>query len=541
MIRWSAAAFGVLVVATVGAFFVSQHLKVSTPLIAGIGRAVPSVINPVAGPTCGGVSHRAARFSFYLLHRADDVDVYVIDQSGNIVRTLASGRHMRRGVRRPDGEFSWNGRADNHRVAPDGTYEIEVGLIHQGRTVILSTASGPVTIKLETVAPRPVVDRVSPQLIPQLGHAVTIRYSGNEGRGATIRLYRTDLTGTPLVKTFVTPWRGQKAIWDGTIHGRPAPAGIYLVGMEVTDAACNTGYFPARVPPARGSTPHAGVTVRYLAAQPPLRPVPAGTDAAVDVEANGATYQWSLVRAGNRRPAASGVSAAASLAVALPSRRAGLYELQLRAGTHSTAVPLVASAARPAPILVVLPALTWQGLNPVDDTGDGIPSTLAAGDPITLSRPLARGLPSGFSDEAGLLAYLDGAHRAYTLTTDLGLIDGSGPALSGHATVILAGSERWLPSATMAALRGYVTSGGHVLSLGTDSLRRTVTVAGGRALDPGAPRATDAFGVRPGTSRVTNSYLGRGSVVEIAAPGFGASLSRAGSARALVAQILATF
>ena len=80
---------------------------------------------------------------------------------------------------------------------------------------------------------------------------MTIRYAGNENRGGTILLYRTGVPGAPrLVKTFLTPWQGQTAIWDGTIKARPAPAGSYLVGIEVTDATCNTGRWPAQLPPS---------------------------------------------------------------------------------------------------------------------------------------------------------------------------------------------------------------------------------------------------------------------------------------------------
>ena len=110
-------AFASLAAATVGAFFVTQHLKVTTPLISGFPAPAPSWINPVDGKVCGGVGHKKMFVSFYLQHRSDDVDVYVVDQAGTIVRTLATGRHMRRGVRTPDGVFSWNGREDNGQVA----------------------------------------------------------------------------------------------------------------------------------------------------------------------------------------------------------------------------------------------------------------------------------------------------------------------------------------------------------------------------------------------------------------------------------------
>ena len=64
------------------------------------------------------------------------------------------------------------------------------------------------------------------------------------------------------------------------------------------------------------------------------------------------------------------------------------YELALRSGVHATSVPVVAHASRPARVLVVLPALTWQGYNPVDDDGDGLPNTLSSGQPIKLGEAI---------------------------------------------------------------------------------------------------------------------------------------------------------
>ena len=46
------AAFVALVIATVAAFFVTQHLKVSTPLIQYRPAPVPNTINPVYGASC---------------------------------------------------------------------------------------------------------------------------------------------------------------------------------------------------------------------------------------------------------------------------------------------------------------------------------------------------------------------------------------------------------------------------------------------------------------------------------------------------------
>ena len=259
MTRVSTGAFAVLVVATIGAFFVTQHLKVTTPLIQGFPQPVPGVINPLHGVTCGKYDSGSTTISFYLQHRGDVVDVYVVNADDEIVRTVASGRNMRKGVRNPDGVFHWDGRLANGQVAPDGTYYFRVALIHQGRTINLSD----VPVKVKTLPPHPMVTSVTPSSIPGPdGDRVTIDYVGNEGRGGTIRIYRTDLPGGPrLVKSFLTPWNGHTAIWDGKINGRRAPAGTYLIGLDVTDAVCDTGHFPAHIPPASGVAPRATVTV----------------------------------------------------------------------------------------------------------------------------------------------------------------------------------------------------------------------------------------------------------------------------------------
>jgi hypothetical protein len=492
--RLPVASFLALIVASVGAFFITQHLKVTTPLIAGPRIGPPIAFNPLNGKTCGGIDYRRTSLSFYLLYRSDDVAVYVVDQSGDVVDTLATGRHLQKGARVT---FVWNGREADGTIAPDGAYHFRVGLSQQGRTIDLATESGALlTAQVRTIAPRPVVGRVSPPLIPGPGvTGATIRYSGNETRSGTIVLYRTDLPGVPrVVKSFATRWGAQTAYWDGKIQQQSAPQGTYLVGVDVTDAACNTGYFPVVNPPPAGTTPHAGVTVRHLAAQPPNEPVVAGARATVYVDSRQHLYSWTLTRAGAHKPAITARSDDYNLSVPVRASTAGLYVLALGYGPYRTAVPLLASSPRPQRVLVVLPALTWQGLNPGDEDGDGLPDTLAAGYPVRLARPYADGLPADVADEAALLEYLDRFHRAYDLTTDLALIERVGPALAGHAAVVLAGSERWLPPSFLSALRSYVLGGGRVLSLGLDSLRGRVDLRGGYALNPSGPGNSDALG-----------------------------------------------
>jgi len=218
--------------------------------------------------------------------------------------------------------------------------------------------------------------------------------------------------------------------------------------------------------------------------------------------------QPSAMAPSNGRPAAlaassamaipAGISSAPQLEVPLPAGGPGLYELAIRSGSYQTEAPLVASSNHPrGGVLVVLPALTWQGQNVADDDGDGIPDALDAGGPVSLARPLAAGLPAGFIDEAAFLAYLDRAHLPYDLTTDLGLIDGVGPGMFGHSALVFAGAERWVPPSLATPLKSYLAKGGRVLSLGIDSLRRAVVVQGTKASDPSAPTQADVLGAEP--------------------------------------------
>jgi hypothetical protein len=156
--------------------------------------------------------------------------------------------------------------------------------------------------------------------------------------------------------------------------------------------------------------------------------------------------------------------------------------------------------------------LTWQGENPVDDTGGGLPVTLTAGDRIQLNRPLLHGLPAGFGDQASLLRYLTASHLNFQLTTDVALAQGSGagPSLAGHSGVILAGPFRWLPDALLPKLRAYVQSGGRVLSIGAGSLQAQAPLGqtgGALTAGPPTPLSPDPFGAHHGPVSTTAGEL----------------------------------
>ncbi len=608
MTRLPAAAFAALVVATVGAFFVTQHLKVSNPLYNGSPRPDPPAINPIAGRTCRDlagkrVSFKRTRLSFFLQSHSDNVGVYVVNSEGEIVATLAGSRYMKVNRR---STFSWNGRSGgaDSPVVPDGTYYFRLALQHENRTFTL----GSIPVKVITTPPHPEVTSVvrtgsragTGPAILTAGQSLTIHFRPEPYKSTRIDIYRTGLPGKPrLVFSFGAKGKTGRAVWNGLVQGHPAPAGTYLVGMSVLDQACNPGSFPVVLPPSPGSTPHAGATVRYLAAVPPLTPVPAGSDATVLVDARGRPYTWTLRRFGSPRVVFHGREAAGhySLHLHLPGDRAGVYIVQLESGGHRTAVPVVSSATGRAAYtrtLVVLPALSWQGVNPVDETGDGLPNTLTAGDQISLSRPLAYGLPPGLGPELALINYLDRHRLYYQLTTDVGLADGVGPRLAGHSGVLLDGSLVWLPSNLKAPLSAFVRAGRSLVSVGAGSLQSQARLNGspgaqtagpptqlspdpfgahhgsssslrgslitvlsdglrlfggavafpgytvGQAINPpaGTPgSAVSAAGAAVGQSNITGFRNGRGTVVEIGLPEFAASLSHNVDAQELLGRL----
>jgi hypothetical protein len=120
--------FAGLIIATLAAFFISQHLKVTTPFIAGLPHPNPASIDPARGPA----NCRSTTVSFFLLHHVDDVDVYVVNQSGTTVRSLVRGLFMRKKETR---SFTWNGRDSSGRPVAPGSYFFRVFLIHQERTI----------------------------------------------------------------------------------------------------------------------------------------------------------------------------------------------------------------------------------------------------------------------------------------------------------------------------------------------------------------------------------------------------------------------
>jgi hypothetical protein len=483
------------------------------------------------------------------LARPDAVRISVLDARGDEVRVLDARAALAAGAL---GRFAWDGRTASGAIAPDGAYRVRVVLRREGRTLVVGAP-----IRLDTTPPRPIVDWIGPygtrgpEILPLPGgRAAEVHLRADQA--PVVRVFAMAPGASRLVlerrlATGTTMWR-----WNGTdSRGRPVAPGTYLVGVATRDRAGNLGTSPAL---GRDGLPlttygtrlpgQGGITVRAIAVQPPSTPVAPGSVAVVGVDARRRAYAWSLRRAGVAKPLARGRTSSPQLRVRVPAG-GGLYELTARSRAGVATVPIPVRARERRAVLVVLPVMTWQGRNPVDDDGDGLPNLLDRGLPARADRVYAGPVADLARRDEPLLAWLDRTRRAYDVTTDVALARGAGPPLERYAGVLVPSDARWLPRATLLALRRFAQDGGTVASFGLDSLRREVALGSDGVLaDPSPPAPTDAFGAAlspvlrrsPPVSLVeasdqiqlfagtTGAFAGFGTLQELTSTGAGARL-----------------
>jgi hypothetical protein len=486
------AVFALLVVATIAAFFVTQQLKSEFPLVIRFS-AKPKQFSPNAD------RYRDSTQVGFDLSEPAKVTFSIMDSEGNEVRRLVDDRELAGDAKH---RFPWNGRDDDGLPVPDGVYRMRVVRRDEGR--VIDSAK---RVRVDRSPPRVKLVSATPNVITPGATEVRLRYRGPANSAPEFRVFRTDDAAKPhVVRRFRGDGRG--GAWQGDVatgpeQTGPAPDGDYAFTVSVRDRAGNLAVAPADIPSAASARPGTGVSVRSFTLRGPLEVVAAGAVATLEVGPIDQSIDFVVSRLADPKPIRRGERIGGRFRVRIPSdTKTGLYVVRVRAGRHRAVWPIAVAglpqskraAERPRP-LVVLPAISWQGLNAVDDDFDGFADSFPRARSLGLARPFAGGgLPPRFTAEvAPLLRYLDRERLAYDLTTDLSLARGEGPALGNAPGVAFAGSALWLPEPLLRRLRDEVADGLRVASFGADAFRRTVWLRDDRLVDP-RRRRVNSFG-----------------------------------------------
>lgn len=519
MTRAARVLFGLLVVATVASFFVAQRLKNQPAVLSGV--RFSEAFSP------DGDGRRDNLAIYFMVKRGQPVTVEVVNQGGQTVRTLVTERDVAKYTRQ---RLVWDGRDDADRLAPDGIYRLKVVLEDEGRSIVYQARS----FALRTDPPRPSVRSVATEgsepgsgaaILPTVdGRPVvaTLRLRGWEpvarvvrtGPGpaevvrklpvtVTRRDERSDVRLRDVVPDGPRVARGLEgtATWDGKLEdGSRAPAGTYVVQVCVRDRAGVLGCGPRQATPTGDDADRpdgiglpaaeengrmrgrGGITVRDVGVQANPAPVTAGNRLTFFVDARGRRYDWVLRRVGTARPVERGSSRGTVLKVRTRSERGAVYRLAVAVGERRVEVPAIAADSREQPVLVVLPSITWQGLEPTDDDGDGLVNTLNGAESSRASRTRVprtlSALPRRFSRaEDPTLAWLARHRKRFEITSDLALARGQGPKLEGHRGVLLVGEHRWTTPGVARAYREFVRGGGVLAGLDPSGLRRSASLS----------------------------------------------------------------
>jgi hypothetical protein len=251
----------VLLGGTAAAFAVTQGLKIEPSPIRA------PRIDKVFSPVCD-CNTRLAGIQF-TLRKPDRVRLEIVNEDGNVVRTLVPGRRLRQGKV----TYTWNGRDDQGLFVPQGVYKPRVHLADQRRTIDL-----PNEMRVDTTAPKIDVVSIAPRDFSPDGDGhgdrVTIRYRISEPAHAILVV-----DGSRVVFTRRQLERSSLE-WNGKIKGKVADPGTHRLWLAAEDRAGNV---------SNGKVFH--VSIRYVALARDRIEAKTGTRFGVRVSAD-ARIRW---------------------------------------------------------------------------------------------------------------------------------------------------------------------------------------------------------------------------------------------------------
>jgi hypothetical protein len=179
------AVFAVMVVATIGAFFLAQQLKSDVPLVLRFATK-PSHFSP------NGDGYRDTSQIGFDLSEPASVSFMVIDAEGTEVRHIVSGRRLAGDAKH---RFIWDGRDDDGNVVPDGIYRMRV--VRRDESRVIDSVK---EITVDRIPPHVTLTSATPSVIatglPGETPSVRLRYRGPKNQAPVIRVFRTTVSRT---------------------------------------------------------------------------------------------------------------------------------------------------------------------------------------------------------------------------------------------------------------------------------------------------------------------------------------------------------
>jgi hypothetical protein len=259
--------------ATAAAFAYTERLKLEP------GPIRDPQVDELLSPVCE-CEHSLARVGFSL-REGGRITVGIADADGDVVRTLTRRRHYDRGPVL----LVWNGRSEDGRIVPDGTYRPHLRL--PSRTPILM--------------PNDIVVDSRPPAVRVTGTTRPVISPDGDGRfdGLTVRYVQDEPAQTIL---FVDGRRhelraatraGGELQWFGRLRARRLPPGRYELTLAGVDLAGNVSEPTAAIP----------VRIRFIELARDRIEARAGTRFGVRVSTDLRRFRWSLgARRGRAAP-----------------------------------------------------------------------------------------------------------------------------------------------------------------------------------------------------------------------------------------------
>ncbi len=294
-----------LLLATAAAFAITEHLKlIKSPIYA------PKVVKTFS-PVCHCATDKAT-ISFKLRH-PDLVTVTIVDSHGNVVDTVVTDANVRKNTAVT---FRWDGRTSTGLAQNGSTYQPQVALTHDRRTITM-----PNRITVDTVAPKVLSASDGSGILIRGGHhglAVLYAFSEKAHAALYVRGRRVVFGRRSRLRDTVK--------WNGGAGGKTLPPGRYVLEVAAVDIAGNV------TPPAERK--RFVVLIRAIALSETSIHVTPGEPFSVKVLTGARHYAWRL-------SGAHGTGRKRLLHLHAPAHR-GRYRLVVKASGHSaSAVVLV--------------------------------------------------------------------------------------------------------------------------------------------------------------------------------------------------------